>query len=95
MCLLTEKIREGEKSRDGGIARISRDLEISRCVRYAKRRTPKRNFLLAIRRADANADGEGGAEEGGYLLRNQMRLYEIYDGENCCLEETDGRTRKM
>ena len=34
---------------------------------------------------------------GGYLLRNQMRLYEIYDGENCCLEETDGRgrTRKM
>ena len=40
--------------------------------------------LPARHRASAN----GG---GGYLLRNQMRLYEIYDGENWCREETDAK----
>ena len=53
--------------------------------------------LCAIRKA-SNADAKLPARHrasanggGGYLLRNQMRLYEIYDGENWCLEETDAK----
>ena len=37
------------------------------------------------------SSSERAADANGGYLRNQMRLYEIYDGENWCLEETNAK----
>ena len=72
------------------MARISRDLENVplRAIRKASNAEAK---LPAPHQASASGRGRRARHGGGYLLRNQMRLYEIYDGENWCLEETDAK----